>query len=63
MRLSEKTLGSCLKVLHQEVDPGTKGVSNKIGQTSSTSRMVAERVPPKVGMKIFGHKNEGAYER
>lgn len=62
-RLGEKTLGSCLKVLHQEAGLGTDGVSNKTGCTTCISRMGAEGIPPKVGMKISSHKSEGAYER
>lgn len=56
-------LGSCLKVLHQEAGIGTEGVSNKTGRTTCISQMGAEGVPPKVGMKIFGHKSESAYDR
>lgn len=47
----KKTLGSCLKVLHQEGGL-IEGVLNKTGRTACISRMGAEGVPSTVGINI-----------
>lgn len=58
-----KKLSSMLKDLYIQSGLDPEGISNKSGRTTCVTRMSAEGVPASIGMKITGHKSQGAYER
>lgn len=62
-RVSVKKLSTVLKEIHGICGLETESVSNKLGRTTLVTRMAAEGVPTTIGMKITGHKSQGAYER
>lgn len=62
-RVGVKKLNTVLKDLHNESLLNSDGITNKSGRTSLVTRMAFEGVPSVVGMKIIGHKSEGAYAR